>query len=79
MLVRYLICPSPLMPISSTRTEASEGADKMVFARPISLLRFAGVFQTLNEVALTSEINSFTEVLPTDPVMPITLQSSLNL
>ena len=66
------ICPAPRIPISSTSTSVSSGARRTSSGSPISVLKLARDACTRRWGASIARSRSFVEVLPTDPVMPIT-------
>src|SRR4051812_4791618 len=70
------ICPNPRMPISSTSTSVPSGAASTASGRPISVLKFAGFATTRRCGASSAAISCFVDVLPTEPVTPITSASS---
>src|SRR3954471_6798415 len=70
------IWPAPRMPISSTRTSVSPGASKTVSGNPMSVLRFWRVATVRRWGRSMPNRMSLVDVLPVDPVMPITFALS---
>src|SRR4051794_23976157 len=66
------ICPAPRIAISTTSTSVPGGAPSMVSGRPISVFRFWAVATTRRCGASIPASRSFVEVLPVDPVTPMT-------
>ena len=70
------ICPAPRIAISSTRTSVPSGAPRIVSGSPISVLRFCGGRRHPPAGATIAASRSFVEVLPVEPVTPMTLAPS---
>ena len=70
------ISPKPRMPISSTITSVSSGALTMVVGRPWSLLKLRSFAHVRRLAASAAAAKSLVLVLPTDPVMPMTVGRS---
>src|SRR3954447_25753918 len=66
------IWPLPRIAISRTRMSVPGGAPRIVSGRPISVLRFWAVATTRLCVASIPASRSFVEVLPVEPVIPMT-------
>src|SRR3954451_3437053 len=66
------IWPAPRIAISRTRTSVPGGAPRTVSGSPISVVRVCAVATTRRGVASIPASRSFVEVLPVEPVMPIT-------
>ena len=67
------ISPKPRMPISSTITSVSSGVLRIVVGRPCSLLKLRSFAAVRRLAASAAHARSLVLVLPTDPVMPITV------
>src|SRR3954469_7073892 len=70
------IWPAPRIAISRTRTSVPGGAPRTVSGRPVSGCRFCAVATTRRCGASIPASRSFVEVLPVEPVMPITCAPS---
>src|SRR3954451_16202001 len=70
------IWPAPRIAISRTRTSVPGGAPRTVSGSPISVFRFCAVATTRRCGASIPASRSFVEVLPVEPVMPITCARS---
>src|SRR3954452_5068493 len=66
------IWPAPRIAISRTSTSVPGGAPRTVRGSPISVFRFCGVATTRRCGASIPASRSFVDVLPVEPVMPIT-------
>src|SRR3954449_11614026 len=66
------IWPAPRIAISSTSTSVPGGEPRTVSGRPISVFRFCAVATTRRCGASIPASRSFVDVLPVEPVMPIT-------
>ena len=66
----WRISPGPRMPISRMSASESSGAPSSVIGSPCSLLNDRGLAATRQRAATAAAARSFTDVLPTDPVMP---------
>ena len=64
--------PMPRAPISSTTRSVPSGAFRRVSGTPISLLKLFSLAAVRKLVASAAARRSLTDVLPTDPVMPVT-------
>ena len=67
--------PRPRAPISTTAASVSSGAFSRVSGTPSSLLNERTLAVVTRVVASTEASRSLVVVLPTDPVMPITMAS----
>ena len=70
------IWPAPRMPISSTRTSVPAGALRISSGIPISVLKFAREATVRLWGARTARSRSFVDVLPVEPVTPMTCAPS---
>ncbi len=68
--------PGKRAPISSTTAPASGGASSSVIGSPISLLNDAALACTTNAGASAAAVRSFVDVLPAEPVTPMTAAPS---
>src|SRR4051794_19039028 len=66
------ICPAPRIAISSTSTSVSAGALRIVSGSPISVFQFCGVATVRRCGRSIPESRALVDVLPVEPVMPIT-------
>ena len=72
MRQRSAICPNPRMPISNTNARVSAGALTMVTGRPCSLLKLRTFAVVVMALLSATAMRSLVDVLPTEPVTPIT-------
>ncbi len=70
--VSWAIWPGPRIAISRTIASLSAAAPRSARGRPISVLRFSGVADTLSCPASSEARMSFVEVFPVEPVTAIT-------
>ena len=79
ILANSAISPNPRIPISTTAAWWSQVRFNNVNGKPISLLKFASVFNTEKRLASTAAVKSFVVVFPFDPVMAMTGKSKRRL
>ena len=75
--VRYVRCPAPRMPISSTKNSVASSACKIVKGTPTSVLKDPTAATVRPAELSTCARRSLVLVFPLDPVMAMTLHFSL--